>query len=179
MALFNATLDTSYVEKAKQWLNKSITDFFDETDGGFYLYGKDNERLIMRPKESYDGAIPSGNSIMAYNLVRLSNLSSDEELDRIIKRQLNFMYGEAKHYPAGYAMYLIALSDYFEPSQMITVVPKNNEDIKDLPFMVVPDTIIKILDEPTDEYQLLHNKTTYYVCDKHSCLPPVNELNSD
>ncbi|MDD3414548.1 MAG: thioredoxin domain-containing protein [Lachnospiraceae bacterium] len=179
LALFNATLDTSYVEKAKQWLNKSITDFFDETDGGFFLYGKDNERLIMRPKESYDGAIPSGNSIMAYNLVRLSNLSSDEELDPILKSQLNFMYGEAKHYPAGYAMYLIALSDYFEPSQMITVVPKNNEDIKDLPFMVAPDTIIKILDEPTDEYQLLHNKTTYYVCDKHSCLPPVNELNSD
>lgn len=174
--LYDATLDTSYLKKAKQMVDKAIADFFDETNGGFFLYGKDNETLIMRPKESYDGAIPSGNSIMAYNLVRLSQLTSDESYDKIIKRQLDFLYGEAKQYPAGFAMYLIALSEYFEPSQMITVVSQNQEDIKDLPFKTSLDSIVKVLDEPTKEYQLLHNKTTYYVCDNHSCQPPVNDL---
>ncbi|NCC15806.1 MAG: thioredoxin domain-containing protein [Clostridia bacterium] len=178
LALYDATLDSSYVKKAKQWLNKTITDFFDEADGGFYLYGKDDEKLIMRPKESYDGAMPSGNSIMAYNLVRLSQLTSDGAFDTILKRQLDFLYGEAKPYPAGFAMYLIALSDYFEPSQMITVVLKNKEDIKDLPFMVSPDSMVKVLDGPTEEYQLVQDKTTYYVCSNHSCLPPVNDLDT-
>ncbi|HCT64169.1 MAG TPA: hypothetical protein DIC60_02655 [Lachnospiraceae bacterium] len=177
LALYDATLDFSYLEKAKQLMKKAISNFFDETDGGFYLYGKDNETLIMRPKESYDGAIPSGNSVMAYNLVRLSQLNFDNEFDRILKGQMDFLYGEAKHYPIGYAMYLIALSDYFEPSQMITVVMKNKDDIKDLPFTVSLDSIIKVLDGPTDEYQIINDKTTYYVCNNHSCLPPVNELN--
>jgi Highly conserved protein containing a thioredoxin domain len=177
LALYDATLDFSYLEKAKRLMKKAISNFFDETDGGFYLYGKDNETLIMRPKESYDGAIPSGNSVMAYNLVRLSQLNFDKEFDRILKGQMDFLYGEAKHYPIGYAMYLIALSDYFEPSQMITVVLKNKDDIKDLPFTVSLDSIIKVFDGPTDEYQIINDKTTYYVCNNHSCLPPVNELN--
>lgn len=178
LALYDATLDTSYVQKAKALLNKAIAHFFDEADGGFYLYGNENEKLILRPKESYDGAMPSGNSIMAYNLVRLSQLMPDEAFGTILKQQLDFLCGEAKAYPAGFAMYLIALSDYFEPSQMITVVLKNKEDIKDLPFVVAPDSMIKVLDGSTEEYQLLQNKTTYYVCSKHSCLPPVNDLDT-
>ncbi len=177
LALYDATLDLSYVDKAKQLLNKVSTDFFDEMNGGFYLYGKDDEKLIMRPKESYDGAMPSGNSVMAYNLVRLSQLSNDGALDTMLKRQLDFLYGEAKQYPAGFAMYLIALSDYLEPSKMITVVPGNREDIENLPFMVSQGDIVKVLDGPTEHYPLVNHKTTYYVCQKHSCLPPVNELN--
>ncbi|MDD4843107.1 MAG: thioredoxin domain-containing protein [Anaerotignum sp.] len=177
LALYDATLDRSYVDKAKQLLTKVGTDFFDEMNGGFYLYGKDDEKLIMRPKESYDGAMPSGNSVMAYNLVRLSQLSDEGALDTMLRRQLDFLYGEAKHYPAGFAMYLIALSDYFEPSKMITVVPGNKEDIQKLPFMVSADSIVKVLDGPTEDYPLVNHKTTYYVCQKHSCLPPVNELN--
>ena len=54
-----------------QLCEKAITDFYDKEQNGFFLYGKDNEQLILRPKETYDGAVPSGNSTMAYNLVRL------------------------------------------------------------------------------------------------------------
>lgn len=179
LALYDATLDISYFKKAKELLKKAIVNFFDETAGGFYLYGKDNEELIMRPKESYDGAIPSGNSVMAHNLVRISQLDSDQELDAILKQQMDFLYGEAKHYPTGYAMYLIALFDYYEPSQMITVVPKNKDEIKELPFIASLDSIVKVLDGPTAEYQLVNNKTTYYVCNEHSCLPPVNNLKTE
>lgn len=177
LALYDATLDGNYLEKARKLLKKAISDFYDETEGGFYLYGKDNETLIMRPKESYDGAMPSGNSVMAYNLVRISQLTSDGELDAILKEQLDFMYGEAEPYPTGFSMYLTALFEYFEPGQMITVVPKNQGDIKELPFVVSPDSIIKVINSPTDEHKMMHDKTTYYVCANHSCMPPVNDLN--
>lgn len=174
--LYDATLDNTFLNRAVEITNKAVTNFFDHQDGGFYLYGKENESLIFRPKESYDGAIPSGNSIMAYNLVRLNFLYPNKNLEQILKKQLNFISGEAKKYPIGYAMYLIALSDYFNPPKMITVVLKNKEDLRKVPFKSPYDSIVKVLENPTEEYKLLHNKTTYYICQNHSCLPPVNEL---
>lgn len=176
LALYDATLETSYLDKATQFAKKVICDFFDAEDGGFYLSGEQNETLIIRPKECYDGAIPSGNSVMAYNLVRLFHLTSDDAFDTIRKQQLDFLYREARHYPAGYAMYLMALSDYFEAPPMITVVPKNKDDRRDIPFLVSLNSIVKVLDKPTEEYRITNDKTTYYVCHNHSCYPPVNDL---
>lgn len=176
LSLYDATLDMSFLEKALRFYRKAVSDFYDAEQGGFYFYGKDNETLILRPKVTYDGAIPSGNSVMTYNLVRLFLLTDDKETEKILKRQIDFMYGEAKRYPDGYTMFLIALSDYFEPPQAITVALKNREDAKALPFAVSPDSIVKVLDIPTEEYPLKNGETTYYICRNHSCMPPVNNL---
>ena len=178
LALYDATLFEGYLDRARSLLNKTIDDFYDEKNGGFYLYGRDSEALILRPKESYDGAMPSGNSMMAYNLVRLSQFDGDGRFDRIMKQQMDFMHGQAKDYPAGFAMYLIGLSDYFAPPQSITVVSQNEEDIKSIPFRTPLDSMIKVFKTPTEEYKLLHDKTTYYVCSNHTCMPPVNDLKS-
>lgn len=177
LALHGATLDARYLDRAAQMAQKAIADFFDRAHGGFYLYGAENETLISRPKESYDGAIPSGNSLMAYNLLRLHLLRPNDETDQILRQQLNFMTGEAARYPAGYAMFLTALSDFFEPPAVITAVLNDTEAPAGLPFAVPSDSILKTLDKPTDEYRLLNNATTFYICRNHSCLPPVNTLN--
>ena len=177
LALYDATLDASFLDKAKRFQNKVISDFYDPEQGGFYLSGKDNETLILRPKETYDGAIPSGNSIMAYNLLRLFYLTDDGETEEILKKQLDFMYSTAKRYPAGYAMYLVSLLNYFEPPEKIVAVLKNRDDVKGLPFSVSSDSIVRILDEPTDEYPIKDGKSTFYICKNHSCMPPVNNLN--
>lgn len=73
LALYRATLEQAYLTQADKLCQKVIRDFSDPV-GGFYLYSDTSEELILRPKETYDGAIPSGNSMMAYNLVRLSEL---------------------------------------------------------------------------------------------------------
>ena len=155
---------------------KAIGDFFDDKNGGFFLYGKDNEKLIMQPKEMYDGAIPSGNSIMAYNLIRLTPIATEESFDSICKKQIDFMYGEAQHYPSGYAMFLYSLFDYFEPGENITVVPKKNDDLRILPLCVSNDCFIKVCPESSPEFPMIHDKTTYYICKNHSCLPPTNDF---
>lgn len=176
MALYDATFDVTYLEKAQQFCRKAISDFYDAEQGGFYLYGKDNESLILRPKETYDGAMPSGNSVMAYNLVRLFYLTSDEDIEKIMNRQLRFLSAEATRYPAGYAMFLTALSDYFEPPQKITAVLKNQTDLSELPFTISPESIVSILSKSTEEFPLKDGETTFYVCQNHSCMPPVNDL---
>lgn len=176
LSLYGATLDKEYLEEAKEFCKKAVHDFWDEEQGGFFLYGEENERLILRPKETYDGAVFSGNSAMAYNLVQLSLVTGGKEFEEIAERQLQFMSGEAKHYPAGYAMFLMALLDYSDLPREITVVVKDKEDLAELPFQIPLDSIVCVLDGPTEEYALKNDKTTFYVCEGHMCKPPVNEL---
>ena len=69
--LYEASLEYSYLQHAKQLTDLTRDLFEDENNGGFFLTAHDGEVLLARPKEIYDGAIPSGNSIMALNLARL------------------------------------------------------------------------------------------------------------
>ena len=70
--MHQATLEEDYLCRALQYAVRAAEQFFDEKDGGFHFSGAHNERLLVRLKESRDGALPSGNSMMAYNLSRLA-----------------------------------------------------------------------------------------------------------
>lgn len=176
LSLYEAALDCVHLERAKQFCDKAIGEFWDEKRAGFFLYGKENEQLILRPKETYDGAMPSGNSMMAYNLVRLYLITGEKKYEDLAKRQLAFMNDEAAHYPAGYAMFLMSLSDYIDPPEKITMVFKEKQMPEDLSCRISLDTVVQILDQPSKEYPLINDRTTYYICRGRSCQPPVNEL---
>ena len=176
LALYGATWEEDYLDRAKQLCRDVHDRFWDDENGGFYLYGAENELLILRPKETYDGAIPSGNSLMAWNLVRLSQLTTEETYRREAEDQLRFLASEAAKYPAGHAMFLSALLDHEVPPPKVTVVLADRADAVALPASFAPDTVVRLLREPTKEFPLKNGKTTYYVCRNHSCMPPVNEL---
>lgn len=175
LALYGATLEEEYLDRAERLCGKILADFQDTNAGGFYLYGAESEQLILRPKETYDGAIPSGNSLMAWNLVRLYHLTSKEKYEQEAARQLDFMAADATHYPAGYAMFLSALLDYFEPPEKVTIVQEETDGHENCPLAVPADTVLR-LHRPTAQFPLRNGKTTFYICRAHSCLPPVNEL---
>ena len=174
--LYSITLDEEYLNVAKELTEKVLSDFSDNY-GGFYLYSEDSEELILRPKDTYDGAIPSGNSLMAYNLVRLWLLDSDEKYKSLAERQLNFIAADASQNPISHAMFLVALLDYTHPSIKITIVLDDKTDVFSLPLSLPLNSIVKALKEPTKEFPMKNNRTTYYVCKGHTCKPPVNDLN--
>ncbi len=176
LALYDATLDRAYLEKAIQFAEKGISDFYDKKQGGFFLYGKENEQLILHPKETYDGAVFSGNSAMAYNLVQLYLLTGEERFRDLAEQQLRFMGREAGRYPAGYAMFLVALQDYIDLPDKITIVLKDGQVSADLPCRIPLNTTICVLESPTEEYPLKNDMTTFYICRGHACQPPVNDL---
>lgn len=175
LSLYRATLDCKYLERAKSLCNKVLKDFGDSS-GGFYLYGNDHEELILRPKDTYDGAIPSGNSLMAYNLVRLSLLTDDEKIKAEAKKQLNFLMQRASQYPTNHAMLLTSLLEYDKPSAKITVVMDDSTD-KSAMTLALPYDAIIILKNSSKEYPLKNGRTTYYVCKDNRCLSPTNDLN--
>ena len=174
LSLYDATLERTFLCRAAQLTREAVIQYYDPEHGGFYLSGTDNETLLFRPKECYDGALPSGNSLIAYVLVRLNALLPDQSTENILNKQLAYMAGEAEQSPAGFSMFLMALSDFLEPPVLITAVP-NGEDLSGLPFVLPSDAIVKVLDRPSEEYKLLNDEATFYVCRNQSCLPPMNK----
>ncbi len=172
LALYRCTLEGSYLTRARALCREALERFWDGEKGGFYLYGKESEALILRPKETYDGAMPSGNSLMAWCLVRLSFFF--EEFSEPARRQLDFLSRRASRYPMGHGMFLLALLEHQEPPPCIRVVPGEGVERKDLLEKLPPKAAV-LLEEPGGAYPLKDGKTTFYVCQGKRCLPPTNE----
>lgn len=175
LELYQATNSPLHLKWAETLCQKAISYFWDEKNGGFFLSGSKNETLIFRTKETYDGAIPSGNAVMAHNLVRLLQITGNREWEDITTKQLNFLGSYAKEMPMSHSFYLLALSAYLSPNH-IRVVLGNGADKASILNKIPLDAIVTVLQKPTESYKLLNNQTTYYVCTNHMCLPPVNKL---
>lgn len=109
LELYEATMDLTYLEKARELCSMMTACFWDDEGSGFYLTDKDSEQLIYRPKETYDGAIPSGNSAAGYILIKLSKLTGMEEYHKQGLKQLSFLSENAGSYPAGYCFAMMAI----------------------------------------------------------------------
>lgn len=171
--MYNSTLDKSYLKKAERFCNEAVRHFSDKQNGGFYLCEADNDELFMNPKETYDGAIPSGNSVMAYNFVRLYQITENNKYRMLAENQIEFLSAQAQDYPAGYCMFLIAKLMYEEPPEHITVAVKDSMDLQSVKDNIPFFTNISVVSE-CREYPLINDMTTYYVCKDHSCMPPSN-----
>lgn len=171
--LYNSTLDSSYLEKAERFCDEAIGHFFDKKNGGFYLSESENAELFLNPKEVYDGAIPSGNSVMAYNFVRLYQLMENEKYRELAEKQLAFLSSQASDYPAGHCMFLVAKMLHENPPEHITIVLKNNSELKRIKSKTPFFANVSVMRD-NEKYPFLNGETTYYVCKDHVCFPPRN-----
>ena len=88
-----------------------LGQFFDERAGGCYLYAADGEQLFLRPKDTYDGAMPSGNSVAALVFSRLSALTAEESWRQAAEKQQAFMTASASQAPEGSGFFLWQLAE--------------------------------------------------------------------
>lgn len=107
--LYEMTADADYLEKALYFTKQMKTLFWDQEQGGFYLTAADGEQLIYRPKETYDGAFPSGNSVAGYALVKLKKLTGNEEIITLCDQHLAFLKQRLGDYIPGHSVALMAL----------------------------------------------------------------------
>ena len=171
--LYNSTLDEKYLKKAERFCNEAVKRFYEDENGGFYLSKRDSAELFMNPKEIYDGAIPSGNSVMAYDLVRLYQLTENVEYGELAGKLLAFLASRAGDYPSGHCMFLTAKMMFDHPPEHITVAVKRGDKPEELKKRLPLTANIRIVSECA-EFPLLNGKTTYYVCRDNFCLPPTN-----
>jgi uncharacterized protein YyaL (SSP411 family) len=105
-----------------------LQHFWDERRGGLFLTPDDGEALIIRPKVFYDGAVPSGNSVAAYNLLRLSRLTGDSTLEDRANAVALASRSAAGVAAPGNAMLLAALDYAIGPSYEIVLVGRPEEE---------------------------------------------------
>ena len=191
ISLYEATLDLDYLERAIKYTKVLIEQFFDNKQGGFYLYAEDAEALIHRPKEIYDGAIPSGNSVAAYVLLKLADLTGDVELNLIAEKQMNFIARSITDYPSGHCFAMMAVMLELYPTKELVCVVQDKAQMKEVQNLLskhfLPNiTILVKLSENqeqlekfaefTKEYEMKDDRTTFYLCENRVCMAPFHDI---
>ena len=191
LSLYDITFEAKYLKRAIRQAQNMKNLFWDEKHGGFFLNASDAEQLIYRPKEVFDGAIPSGNSVAGYVLRRLASLTADADLITLAGKQLRFLAGQVQEHPTGHSFALIAFLEQLYPSKEIVCVTGEKEEysplIQYLSEKFEPNTVVLLKTSQNQEevleiadyladYRTINDKTTYYVCENHNCQTPSNEL---
>ena len=122
--LYRLTFEPAYLQNALERARQMVELFEDKEHGGYFITAYDAEQLIARPKETYDGAIPSGNSVAAAVLQRLAGLTGEPFWQEAADRQFCFLTGEIEHYPMGYSFALNALASALYPHRELICTVK-------------------------------------------------------
>ena len=193
LELYEASFDTRYLQTALDLNTDLVTHFWDEQNGGFYFTADDAEDLIVRQKEMYDGAIPSGNSVAMLNLLRLGRITANSELEEKAMKIATVFASDVGRYPSGYAQFLVSLGFGLGPSYEVVVVGNPEAgDTKDMLAALrrhfVPNKVL--LFKPSNqeapdiirfadytEYQSsIDNKATAYICLNYACNMPTTDV---
>ncbi len=189
--LYESSFDVTFLKKAID-LNKNMIElFWDDKKYGFFLYGEDSERLIARPKELFDGAVPAGNSVAAYNLIKLARITGDTYLEEMAEKQFDFICGSIFNEEINHSFFLIAASFALDEGKELVCLIKDKSDEEQIKNLLseIPSfnlTTISISDENEEvikklipfinDYKYINDKSTYYLCKGKSCLSPVNSI---
>ncbi|MEI7998510.1 MAG: thioredoxin domain-containing protein [Candidatus Omnitrophota bacterium] len=127
--LYEANFKEEYLRKAKELAEDMVRLFEDKDYGGFFLTAQDAPELITRPKDIYDGAIPSGNSVAAYVLLRLNRLTLEDKWLFIAEGSFKVFAASIEENPSAYTFALCALDSYLGPSLTITLEASQDDSI--------------------------------------------------
>lgn len=193
LELYETTFDTQHLFKALAYQSHLFGYFRDDQDGGFFFTPNDAEELLTRPKELYDGAIPSGNSLAFINTLRLSRFTGDAEMDERAHEIYRAFCAEVDAMPTAFTQFLCGLDFAIGPaSEVIIAGTTDHSDTKALLTALrrsfVPNTIvifrpeessahpdIEIIAPHVQPHQSINGKTTAYVCSNFTCELPTND----
>lgn len=194
LELYETTFDVDYINIALDINKYLLKHFWDEKDGGFYFTTDDAEPLLIRQKEIYDGALPSGNSVAMLNLLRLGRIIADHDLEKDAKRIGSAFSQGIKSSPSAYAQLMVALDFGIGPSYEVVIV--GNEKAEDTKIMLktlreyfIPNKIVIFrsnedkkpdiinLAEFTRDQTGINGKATAYICRNYSCNMPTTDVN--
>ena len=182
LEMYDATLREGYIRKALE-LTETLRDNFRDSDGGFYL--TDDPDVIVRPKESMDGAIPSGNSVHMQNLLRLGGLLEDEELIEEARGILKAFSRRVESSPGAHTFLLSSAEWAVYGGRSLVVVCSGEPEIPAvLRKTLIPDFTLTVMGGSGDwsfapahlnEKVALGDGCTYYLCDGSKCHPPAED----
>jgi len=179
--VYEASFDDKILLTAIELSNEMIARFWDEKDGGFYFTAKNAKDAVLRRKELYDGALPSGNSVALLDLLRLERLTGDASFGEKAIKLLGSFSGEITRAPAAHTFMLVGLEFALGPAYNVSLVGEVQESstlsmIEALRLHYLPRLTVSVRKPSTAGlgYEKIGNKATAYVCRGQTCMPPTN-----
>jgi uncharacterized protein len=188
--LYETGFNTYHLELAMQ-LAERMRELFEDTEhGGFFGTAEGDSNLILRIKEDYDGAEPSGNSMATLALLRLARLTGRSDFGNAAERALLAFAQRITSSPTGVPQMLVALLYSLSPPRQIVIAGEKTASSQLLGVIrehFLPDTTVMLLDKDEARETLaahspeLRNMrevdgiAAAYVCENFACKLPVTE----
>jgi len=189
LELYESTFETKYLSQAIDLHDKAMKHYWDFVNGGFFFTPDFGESLLVRTKEIYDSAIPSGSSVMMNNLIKLGSLTSNQEYEKIADLLSKSFSENAKKNPQAFTFFLCGLDFAKGPSFEVILSGKTIDDaqpfIEKLREKFIPNKVVLVVTEKNlnelkilapfiSNYNFDFGKPQAYVCRNFACELPVD-----
>ncbi|MCA1575951.1 MAG: thioredoxin domain-containing protein [Acidobacteria bacterium] len=192
VTLYETGGEFRWLKHAIALTDRMIEEFWDEEGAGFFFTGKSHENLIVRSKDYFDNATPSGNSVAATVVLRLAILTNNERYRELAEAVLGEVADQVRRYPSGFGYALSAMDSLLSSPKEVALVGNDQNDIKLLLEEVwrkyVPNKVVAhaSIDDAEaiaavpllQSRPLLEERPTAYVCQNYTCKQPVNDAAS-
>ena len=193
LCLHGATFDGRWLSEAIRLADIMVDEFRDGSSGVLYDTSRRHEALLVRPRSTFDGAMPSGPSAAAVSLLKVSRLTGEDRLGDTAVGSLKAFQGRMSRHPLGFGNWLCALDLHLStPGEIVIVGSREGAAkaglLRTLWNTWLPNRVLAARD-PADESSvcelelfrdrpMIDNKPTAYVCEGYSCMRPVTDADS-
>jgi uncharacterized protein len=184
VSLQEITGNQDYLLLAKKFTDTVIENFYDKEDGYFFYTSAGQADIIIRKKEMYDGAVPSGNAAMAINLHHLGIFFGNTEYREMSEKMVNGLASSIERYPVSFGFWANVLLELTAGTTEIAIVGKlAMEKALEVNAAYIPWKVLQASTIANDMFPLLQRKTgltqTFlYFCKNYTCQEPVTEVNA-
>jgi uncharacterized protein YyaL (SSP411 family) len=179
LALYQLTFNEQWLRRAESLAQIIMERFTDDEQGGFYFTALDHEELITRTKDFFDNATPSGNSVAADVLLRLSAILGRDDFRRQAERTFGAVENHLAPYASGFGRMLAAVDFSIGPSMEIALVGGAGNFLSAYRKRYLPRTVIAAGESDIAllrDRKPTNGKPTAYVCENLSCKQPVTDV---
>jgi hypothetical protein len=173
--LYETEFQARDLELAIGLTERTIEAFSDRENGGFFATPEGDRNLVMRMKDDYDGAEPSGNSIALLNLLRIGHLTGDAKYPEAAGHALNGLAARISHQPVAAPQMLVALEYAWAKKREVVLAhgPGIEDFLRELRGRFLPHTAV-LMDRAG--FSTVDGKATAYVCENLTCQLPTTDL---
>jgi uncharacterized protein YyaL (SSP411 family) len=192
--LYEATFDILYLKKAVELTEEQLELFWDNLIGAFFFTAEDAELLLTRQKETYDGAIPSGNSVAMLNLLRLAQLTGNDNYEKKADHLGRVFAESVRANPVAHSLMMVAVDYAVGPTYSLVIAGDEGKDdtnsmLNEVRKQFLPNK--SLIFRPTEKlnpeidnlsnyiqfFDKYEGMATAYVCINKTCKAPTNDIN--
>ena len=181
--LQEVTGNAEFLLKAKRLIQLVIQHFSEETTGFFYYTPDFQADVILRKKEVYDGATPSGNAVMVNNLMYLSVIFDEKSWKELALQLIHSLKNAIVKHPTSFAVWAMAIQQVVHEFQEIVVTGKTAKSwLKQINQRYIPNKILQLAENEVQKFPMLRGKTYdeyqvfFYLCKNYACNQPLTSF---